>query len=53
MADAPEAEAHVEVARRIDALIIAPATANCIASLAPGQTNHAVTLTPHAPTAPV
>ena len=53
MADAPEAEAHVEVARRIDALIIAPATANCIASLAHGQTNDAVTLTALATTAPV
>tara|TARA_B100000029_G_scaffold497975_1_gene566193 strand:- start:17174 stop:18412 length:1239 start_codon:yes stop_codon:yes gene_type:complete len=53
MANASEAEAHVEVARRIDAMIIAPATANCIANLAHGQTNDAVTLTALATTAPI
>ncbi|MEX1103332.1 MAG: flavoprotein, partial [Dehalococcoidia bacterium] len=42
---AREAEAHVEVARRADALVIAPATADCIANLAHGQTPDMVTLT--------
>ena len=53
MANASEAEAHVEIARRIDALVIAPATANCIANLAHGQTNDAVTLTALATTSPI
>ena len=53
MANASEAEAHVEVARRIDALVIAPATANCIANLAHGQASDAVTLTALATTSPV
>jgi phosphopantothenoylcysteine decarboxylase/phosphopantothenate--cysteine ligase len=48
-----EAEAHVEVARRADALVIAPATADCIANLAHGQTPDMVTLTALATTAPI
>jgi phosphopantothenoylcysteine decarboxylase/phosphopantothenate--cysteine ligase len=50
---AAEAEAHVEVARRADALVIAPATADCIANLAHGQTPDMVTLTALATTAPL
>lgn len=50
---ASEAEAHVEVARRADALVIAPATANCLASLAHGQAPDMVTLTALATAAPV
>jgi phosphopantothenoylcysteine decarboxylase/phosphopantothenate--cysteine ligase len=50
---AVEAEAHVEVARRADALVIAPATADCLANLAAGQTPDMVTLTALATTAPV
>ncbi len=50
---AAEAEAHVEVARRADALVIAPATADCIANLAHGQTPDMVTLTALATQAPV
>lgn len=50
---AAEAEAHVEVARRADALVIAPATANCLANLAHGQAPDMVTLTALATTAPV
>ena len=50
---ANETEAHVEVARRADALVIAPATANCIANLAHGQTPDMVTLTALATTAPI
>jgi phosphopantothenoylcysteine decarboxylase / phosphopantothenate---cysteine ligase len=50
---AAEAEAHVEVARRADALVIAPATADCIANLAHGQTPDMVTLTALATAAPV
>jgi phosphopantothenoylcysteine decarboxylase/phosphopantothenate--cysteine ligase len=50
---AGEAEAHVEVARRADALVIAPATADCLANLAHGQTPDMVTLTALATTAPV
>lgn len=42
---AGEAEAHVEVARRAEALVIAPATADCIANLAHGTTPDMVTLT--------
>jgi phosphopantothenoylcysteine decarboxylase/phosphopantothenate--cysteine ligase len=53
MFTAREAEAHVEVARRADALVIAPATADCIANLAQGQTPDMVTLTALATTAPV
>ena len=50
---AAEPEAHVEVARRADALVIAPATADCIANLAHGQTPDMVTLTALATTAPI
>ena len=50
---AREAEAHVEVARRADALVIAPATADCLANLAHGMTPDIVTLTALATTAPV
>ncbi len=53
MFGAREAEAHVEVARRADALVIAPATADCLANLAHGQTPDMVTLTALATTAPV
>jgi len=42
---ADEAEAHVEVARRADALVIAPATADCLANLAHGQAPDMVALT--------
>ena len=48
-----EAEAHVEVARRADAFVIAPATADCLANLAHGQTPDMVTLTALATTAPM
>ncbi|HCV00053.1 MAG TPA: bifunctional 4'-phosphopantothenoylcysteine decarboxylase/phosphopantothenoylcysteine synthetase, partial [Dehalococcoidia bacterium] len=47
------AEAHVEVARRIDAFVIAPATADCIARLAHGGGGDMVTLTALATTAPI
>ena len=50
---AEEAEAHVEVARRADALLIAPASADCLANLAHGQTPDMVTLTALATIAPV
>jgi phosphopantothenoylcysteine decarboxylase/phosphopantothenate--cysteine ligase len=50
---AAEAEAHIEVARRADALVIAPATADCIANLAHGQAPDMVTLTALATNAPV
>jgi phosphopantothenoylcysteine decarboxylase/phosphopantothenate--cysteine ligase len=53
MFTAAEPEAHVEVARRADALVIAPATADCIASLAHGQAGDMVALTALATTAPV
>lgn len=53
MFTAAEAEAHVEVARRADALVIAPATADCLANLAHGQTPDMVTLTALATTAPI
>ncbi len=48
-----EAEAHVEVARRIDAFVIAPATADCLARLAYGGGGDMVTLTALATTAPI
>ncbi len=48
-----EAEAHVEVARRLDAFLIAPATADCLARLAYGGGGDMVTLTALATTAPV
>src|SRR5690242_19161780 len=50
---ADEAEAHVEVARRADAFVIAPATADCIANLAHGQAPDMVSLTALATTAPI
>jgi phosphopantothenoylcysteine decarboxylase / phosphopantothenate---cysteine ligase len=50
---ADEAEAHVEVARRCDALVIAPATADCIANLAHGHAPDMVTLTALATAAPI
>jgi len=50
---ASEPEAHVEVARRAGALVIAPASADCIANLAHGQTPDMVTLTALATTAPI
>mgnify|MGYP000989603970 CR=1 FL=1 len=53
MFTAAEAEAHVEVARRADALVISPATADCLANLAHGQTPDMVTLTALATKAPV
>ncbi len=53
MFSAAEAEAHVEVARRADALVIAPATADCVANLAHGQTPDMVTLTALATRAPI
>jgi phosphopantothenoylcysteine decarboxylase/phosphopantothenate--cysteine ligase len=53
MFSAAEAEAHVEVARRADALVISPATADCLANLAHGQTPDMVTLTALATAAPV
>jgi len=50
---AAEAEAHVEVARRADALVVAPASADCLANLAAGRTPDMVTLTALATVAPV
>jgi len=50
---AVEPEAHVEVARRCNALLIAPASADCLANLAHGLTPDMVTLTALATTAPV
>ncbi|MBK8560596.1 bifunctional phosphopantothenoylcysteine decarboxylase/phosphopantothenate--cysteine ligase CoaBC [Candidatus Amarobacter glycogenicus] len=50
---AAEAEAHVEVARRADVFVIAPATADCLARLAHGMTSDMVTLTALATTAPI
>jgi phosphopantothenoylcysteine decarboxylase/phosphopantothenate--cysteine ligase len=53
MFSAAEAEAHVEVARRADALVVAPVTADCLANLAHGMTPDMVTLTALATTAPI
>lgn len=50
---AAEAEAHVEVARRADAIVIAPATADCLASLAHGLGGDMVALTALATRAPI
>jgi phosphopantothenoylcysteine decarboxylase/phosphopantothenate--cysteine ligase len=50
---ADEAEAHVEVARRADAFVIAPATADCMANLANGATPDMVSLTALATAAPI
>ncbi len=48
----PEGEAHVELARRADVLLIAPATATALARLATGLSEDFVTLTAIASTAP-
>ena len=48
-----EAEAHVEVARRADALVVAPATADFLANLAHGQAPDMVALTALATVAPI
>lgn len=53
MFTAAEAEAHVEVARRADVLVIAPASADCLANLAHGATPDMVTTTALATTAPI
>ena len=53
MFETEEAEAHVEVARRVDAFVIAPATADCLARLAYGGGGDMVTLTALATTAPI
>ena len=53
MFETEEAEAHVEVARRADAFVIAPATADCLARLAYGGGGDMVTLTALATTAPI
>lgn len=53
MFETAEAEAHVEVARRIDAFVIAPATADCLARLAYGGGGDMVTLTALATEAPI
>ncbi|MEJ5222335.1 MAG: bifunctional phosphopantothenoylcysteine decarboxylase/phosphopantothenate--cysteine ligase CoaBC, partial [Tepidiforma sp.] len=50
---AAETEAHVEVARRADAMVIAPATADCLASLAHGFAGDMVALTALATAAPI
>lgn len=46
-------EAHVELARRASVLVIAPATASCLARLAHGLADDMVSLTAIATTAPV
>jgi phosphopantothenoylcysteine decarboxylase/phosphopantothenate--cysteine ligase len=53
MFDAAETEAHVEVARRAHAMVIAPATADCLASLAHGFAGDMVALTALATAAPI
>ncbi|MFN0094407.1 MAG: bifunctional phosphopantothenoylcysteine decarboxylase/phosphopantothenate--cysteine ligase CoaBC [Dehalococcoidia bacterium] len=53
MFSAAEPEAHVEVARRADIMVVAPATADFMANLAAGQTPDMVSLTALATTAPV
>ena len=53
MFETEEAEAHIEVARRADAFVIAPATADCLARLAYGGGGDMVTLTALATTAPI
>lgn len=50
---AREAEAHIEVARRADAMVIAPATADCLANIAHGATPDMVTTTALATAAPI
>ena len=44
-AGSPEAIEHVAIARRADALLVAPATANTIAKLAQGMANDMLTVT--------
>jgi phosphopantothenoylcysteine decarboxylase/phosphopantothenate--cysteine ligase len=51
--DGAEGEAHVELARRADLLLVAPASANTLAKLAHGLADDFVTLTALATTAPV
>ncbi|MGH2634296.1 MAG: bifunctional phosphopantothenoylcysteine decarboxylase/phosphopantothenate--cysteine ligase CoaBC, partial [Tepidiformaceae bacterium] len=53
MFSAEEPEAHVEVARRAEVVVVAPATADCLANLAHGQTPDMVSLTALATTAPL
>jgi phosphopantothenoylcysteine decarboxylase/phosphopantothenate--cysteine ligase len=50
---AEEAEAHVEVSRRADALVVAPATADYLANVANGQAPDMVSLTTLATAAPI
>ena len=50
---APEGEAHVELARRAEVMLIAPATASTIARLATGLADNFVALTAIATTAPL
>ena len=52
-ADSPEAIEHVAIARRADALLVAPATANTMAKLALGLADDVLTTTALAVTAPV
>ena len=52
-ADSPEAIEHVALARRADALLVAPATANTMAKLALGLADDVLTTTALAVTAPV
>lgn len=51
--DSGLAEEHVELARSADAVLIAPATADCIARLAQGRADDMLALTVLATTAPV
>jgi phosphopantothenoylcysteine decarboxylase/phosphopantothenate--cysteine ligase len=51
--ESPLAEEHVELARRADAMLIAPASATTIARLAHGMADDMVALTALATTAPV
>ena len=51
-ADSPEAIEHVAIARRADALLVAPATANTMAKLALGLADDVLTTTALAVTAP-
>ncbi len=53
MFETEESEAHIEVARRADVFLIAPATADCLARLAFGGGGDMVTLTALATTAPI
>jgi phosphopantothenoylcysteine decarboxylase/phosphopantothenate--cysteine ligase len=53
MFQAAEAEAHVEIARRAGAFVIAPASADCLANLAHGQAPDMVALTALATMAPI